>query len=357
MNRPRLLRILALVVTCCPFATGADFDYRLEWFRQVGGPAGASIFLDEFDDGSEPPSGPSGPATYFVGCAMSGVAESGGQLALTLASLCIDADETFLDGVLADAAFDIEPGIGGLIEARYSLSNGLTPLADFGIELFSFNNGMSVAIHQRPDGTILALLEAEGSGTGVVESQTDITSQMAGITDITIRLDGTSGTDFTAQIDFGADGVFDLTLPGTAPMLAGTDYRGGFIADLEAEWTDEGCSLGGVSGDPILVGEGALVTGTTGLLALSSAAPSALAGLFVAVSSVPTPFKGGTLKPVPPVIGGQLWATGGTGELEVGFTMPPGIPPGTELWVQWAIQDAAAIHGVALSNAILGVTP
>jgi len=37
--------------------------------------------------------------------------------------------------------------------------------------------------------------------------------------------------------------------------------------------------------------------------------------------------------------------------------MPSGAPSGTELWVQWAITDAGATAGVALSNAIKGVTP
>lgn len=39
--------------------------------------------------------------------------------------------------------------------------------------------------------------------------------------------------------------------------------------------------------------------------------------------------------------------------LQVGL----GIPAGTEIWVQWAIEDTGAIQGVALSNAIMKVTP
>ena len=45
------------------------------------------------------------------------------------------------------------------------------------------------------------------------------------------------------------------------------------------------------------------------------------------------------------------------GTIVLPFTMFAGIPAGTELWVQWAIQDAAAIFGVSLSNAIVGTTP
>jgi hypothetical protein len=45
------------------------------------------------------------------------------------------------------------------------------------------------------------------------------------------------------------------------------------------------------------------------------------------------------------------------GEIPIPFVMPSGIPAGTEIWVQWAIQDAAAVKNVAPSNAVLGLTP
>jgi hypothetical protein len=121
-------------------------------------------------------------------------------------------------------------------------------------------------------------------------------------------------------------------------------------------FTDEGCALAGVAGDPWLTGSGDLSAGSSNAVALSSAAPGATAGLFLAFASTPAPFKGGKLKPVPffdPVI----VSTSAAGEIPLPFVMPAGVPPGTELWVQWAIQDAAAMNGVALSNAVLGVTP
>jgi hypothetical protein len=38
------------------------------------------------------------------------------------------------------------------------------------------------------------------------------------------------------------------------------------------------------------------------------------------------------------------------------FVMPAGVPAGTELYLQWAIQDHGAVQNVALSNALKGVT-
>jgi hypothetical protein len=123
-----------------------------------------------------------------------------------------------------------------------------------------------------------------------------------------------------------------------------------------APWTDQGSALAGVFGDPLLVGQGDLSTGSDNLVSLSQAAPSALAGIFIGLAGGGVPFKGGTLKPFP-FVGPVILGTGPTGTLPLPFVMPPGVPPGTEMWVQWAIQDATAIKGASLSNAILGLTP
>ena len=121
-------------------------------------------------------------------------------------------------------------------------------------------------------------------------------------------------------------------------------------------WTDQGCALAGVSGDPILVGSGPLSDGSANAAHLSNAAPSATAGLFLALAGSAVPFKGGTLKPFP-FFSPIFLTTSTSGTINIPFVMPSGLPAGTELWVQWGIQDAAAIAGVALSNAIQGVTP
>jgi len=45
------------------------------------------------------------------------------------------------------------------------------------------------------------------------------------------------------------------------------------------------------------------------------------------------------------------------GGLPLPFTWPAGVPPGTPIWFQYAVQDAAAPHGASLSNALMGITP
>jgi hypothetical protein len=128
---------------------------------------------------------------------------------------------------------------------------------------------------------------------------------------------------------------------------------------FEGTWIDHGCALAGGDEAPLLVGDGSLLAGSSNAADLSQAPELALSGLFISLSSLPTPFKGGVLKAVgaTPVVVGQLWVTDAAGALPLPFTMPAGIPSGIDVWIQWAIQDPEAVKGVALSNAICGTTP
>ncbi len=128
------------------------------------------------------------------------------------------------------------------------------------------------------------------------------------------------------------------------------------IAPQEPQaWTDEGNALAGTTGDPVLTGCGTLAEGTANVLALSNAAPAATAAIVFGTANASVPFKGGTLVPA---LGFLIpVATSPTGTLDLPFEMPAGTPGGIELWIQFGIQDAGAVKGVALSNAVLGVTP
>jgi len=122
-------------------------------------------------------------------------------------------------------------------------------------------------------------------------------------------------------------------------------------------WSDDGAGLAGGGGVPLLEGTGDLSDGSANSVDLSGGAASATAALFLSIGPVtPIPFKGGTLVPVP-FLDPIILATSATGDFSIPFVMPPAIPAGVEIRAQWAIVDAGAINGVALSNAILGVTP
>lgn len=122
-------------------------------------------------------------------------------------------------------------------------------------------------------------------------------------------------------------------------------------------WNDHpGGGLPGLHGVPLVIATGNLDGVSPDTVSLTKAAENSIAALFVAPSSTPVSFKGGTLlafPSLPPL----LVPTGPLGEIPLTFTLPQGLPSGMELWIQWAIQDHAAVQGVALSNAVQGVTP
>jgi hypothetical protein len=173
--------------------------------------------------------------------------------------------------------------------------------------------------------------------------------------------DGAGGDEFGSSVWVGGDVTGETVVVGAphADIGGNADQGAAYVYDITPNaWTDEGCALAGVSGEPALAGTGTLADGSSNSVDLTNAAPSATAGLFLALGPItPAAFKGGTLKPIPFLIDPVILNTSPAGEIPIPFVMPSGIPPGTELWIQWAIQDAAAVKGVALSNAILGVTP
>jgi hypothetical protein len=151
-------------------------------------------------------------------------------------------------------------------------------------------------------------------------------------------------------------------------------YRGGFapgetwLADWTASfafgftpttspWSDLGNALEGTQiYGPALGGKGTLVTATPGSIDLTNAKPSSLAVMFIAVSSVPVSFKGGKLV-ANPFLSLLPLATDATGSLSLPWAAWPSGLSGVGLVVQYGISDAAAVHGVALSNGLRGDVP
>lgn len=129
-----------------------------------------------------------------------------------------------------------------------------------------------------------------------------------------------------------------------------------FWTDLA--FSDLGSGLAGTYGAPKLSGKGTLEPGSPGLLSLTSASEDKAAVLFVTPVSTPVPLMGGVLI----AFGGPFTlvlnvTTDGNGNLSFPFTWPSGLPSATTFFMQYAIQDPAALQGISLSNAIKGVTP
>jgi hypothetical protein len=121
-------------------------------------------------------------------------------------------------------------------------------------------------------------------------------------------------------------------------------------------YTGLGFGLAGTAGVPALSGTGTWEAGTAISIDLTSARPSATAGLFVGLVNNPTSAFGGMLVPVP-FFGPFLLATNGAGNLNIQASAPKGIPCGLDIFMQYGINDPASIGGVALSNAMQVTTP
>ena len=154
-----------------------------------------------------------------------------------------------------------------------------------------------------------------------------------------------SGPRALAVGDFDGDGQQDLA---TVDEYSDT---ASILLNQSNAWMSLGSGLLGVTGIPYLAGAGTLEVGSAGNVALSNAAPSAAAMIFISLASTPTAFKCGTLVPVP-FLANVLLQTDSTGTLAVAWASSPAGLAGQTLYVQCAVQDGAAVCSVALSNAL-----
>lgn len=125
---------------------------------------------------------------------------------------------------------------------------------------------------------------------------------------------------------------------------------------LHAQWADVGHALGGSAGMPRLSGTGTLAAGSACALSVTSGKPGAAATLVFGLSQLDAPFKGGLMVPEPLSYVGGL-ALNASGNLGLGFTMPPGLPPGMDLVMQLWIVDPAAPKGLSATNGLVATTP
>ncbi|RKY18485.1 MAG: hypothetical protein DRQ55_13220 [Planctomycetota bacterium] len=228
-------------------------------------------------------------------------------------------------------------------------------------ELAFFNRSLDGGIDRLdlPRGAVLLdVTSADGDG----DPSNDWTASSNGST---LRWQAPNAGAALAFCELMSVGFTTDAAPGPGELVAGVMSPGLGGGQLELPLTlpdhggafsDQGCALPGLAGAPWLAGSGDLSAGSAQAIALVNASPLSLAGLFVSLSSTPVPFKGGTLKPFPP-FDPILLPTDGAGEITLPFVMPAGVPTGTQLWLQWAVQDGGAVKGVALSNALRGLTP
>ncbi|MGQ0552430.1 MAG: FG-GAP repeat domain-containing protein [Planctomycetota bacterium] len=157
--------------------------------------------------------------------------------------------------------------------------------------------------------------------------------------------------------DVNGDSLLDAVVANTALVAYAPSVSVLLNEPLSSStWSEECPGLPGLLGVPLLVGSGTLVTGTAGSLHLSNAAPSAQAFLFASLSSNPQAFKGGVLCPLPTILVLAL-STSSCGTLHLAWNDWPDGLSGQDVYVQFAVKDAAAGDGVSLSKSLRGDVP
>ena len=172
-----------------------------------------------------------------------------------------------------------------------------------------------------------------GDGNTSNEQNPQHTYTVPGVYDVSLTVSGPSGNDSLTLQEY---------VEVTPPVITFTDLGGG--------------TIGFIGNQPQLEASGPLTPGTDLQVNLTNAALLAPSLAWISFSSLPVPAFGGTLHPNPP--NNQLFFQLGLfGNFNVTVEWPAGVPAGTELYLQFLVQDAEAQEGVALSNGITATVP
>jgi hypothetical protein len=195
----------------------------------------------------------------------------------------------------------------------------------------------------------LSLLQG---GDWVDELVVDLWPYDAGTDDGTTFLSGDADSQPALPISL----LSGFPFGGTGPLGTFTFTRTDPPAD---PWLNLGFGLAGTYGVPGFSASGPLCAGTPLILTLDQALENSLAVLMVSDARFDLPFFGGVLVPDILAPGGffLIAGTGATGGVALGGTWPTGVPPGSEIYLQIWVQDAAATAGFAASEALGATTP
>jgi len=105
---------------------------------------------------------------------------------------------------------------------------------------------------------------------------------------------------------------------------------------------------------PELAGNGSLAAGAGFDLVLDAMPPFTTGMLFVGLSRLDAPFKGGILVPQPQL---GVFLPTVSGGLVLSQSMPPGLPPVTSLYLQFWAPDVGGPAGLSATNALELITP
>lgn len=169
-----------------------------------------------------------------------------------------------------------------------------------------------------------------------------------------VIIDGLSWVSEPLFADLDGDGDDDLAMVDTSQqqliVLINHSYPAG------SPFTDLGFALpSSTTGHPIVLASGTPIPGQTLAFDLFNGAPSAAAALFVGITAIHAPFKGGVMVPNPDAVFIPL-TTDAAGELPLSATWPLG-PGNYTFWAQYWIVDPTGPAGFTASTAVRTEVP
>ncbi len=229
---------------------------------------------------------------------------------------------------LGDGDGDHEPGevVGVIVDARNS------------------GRGSAVASATLVSGDAQLVVTSGVSALGVVAPFSSADNTGAPLL-MTIDPAATPGSMLSFTAGIGWAGPHDLT---TLSLTVGVPEPG--------DWTNLGGGSPGVGGLPTLNATGTLVPGTAFQIDLTNAPPSVLMLAWLAFDPTPIAVFGGTLHATPYDLQ-FLRVSDGAGSFSEGGLWPPGVPAGTELTLQFLVQDVSVLAGITLSNGERATAP
>ncbi len=215
----RMLILLPLYISATVFTTYsyAAFSYHISEYTQS---SGVNAYIDSFSDGVEPPAGSISGSDYNVLAWSSSTTfgpnrESGGLLELNSDDAEIGRDgENLIGAYLTDPNYYFNSNVGGFVKGAYEANSGFISDSVFGIAIDNFDPNFGnpstledavMGIYTDSFGRIHAVW-----GDIATINELDITSDLTGISDITMLLDINTSNQVSAMFDYGSDGFYDL---------------------------------------------------------------------------------------------------------------------------------------------------
>ena len=145
---------------------------------------------------------------------------------------------------------------------------------------------------------------------------------------------------------------------GAVDLVAGAPGASDAVWTVHLErgaWSAQGTGVPGTHGVPLIATLGPLAPGTPLRFELNEARRYAPCFLFLGITELLAPFKGGVLVPNPVMVVPQT--SDGFGFKSFGGTWPPGVPAGSTLYAQWWVMDPNAIQDLSATAGAKGVVP